>query len=107
MAKTRFEAQFREFVRGFGGEVIPEDQDRSADYFFPQHNVVAELKCLVEDSTAEFIRRRDEIVLSRRTAPNADRSDRNTPFLEVPIPLVERSASNLTKAFSGNSARYS
>jgi hypothetical protein len=90
MARARFEAQFRDFVRDFGGQVVPEDGDRSADYFFPQHNVVAELKCLVEDPTADFLRKRDEIVLSRRTAPQAEFSEPNAPFLEVPTLSGER-----------------
>ena len=50
MPKCKFEAVFRAFVEDFGGEVVPEeaeDGQRSADYLFRQHNVVAELISLV------------------------------------------------------------
>ena len=46
MPKTKFEAVFRGFVEDFGGEAVPEeaeDGQRSADYYFREHNVVAEL----------------------------------------------------------------
>ena len=69
MPKTKFEAVFREFVRDFGGEIVPEeaaDGQRSADYFFPRHNVVAELKCLVVDQTADTFNKLHEIIDQRR-----------------------------------------
>ena len=51
-SKNEFELVFREFVSGFGGEVLPEPSDsKIADYLFRTHNVVAELKCLMEDQT--------------------------------------------------------
>ena len=47
-----FESLFRDFVKQFGGEVIPEPSDvKIADYLFRQQNIVAELKCLVCDQT--------------------------------------------------------
>jgi len=47
-----FEMVFREFVSAFGGEVLPEPSDtKIADYAFRKQNVVAELKCLMEDQT--------------------------------------------------------
>jgi hypothetical protein len=50
--KNEFELTFREFVSGLGGEVLPETSDsKIADYVFRKHNVVAELKSLMEDQT--------------------------------------------------------
>jgi hypothetical protein len=72
MAQTKFEAHFREFVEDFGGQIVAEGADRSADYFFPQHNVVAELKCLVTDQTTDMLRKRDEIIRRRGTALQAE-----------------------------------
>jgi hypothetical protein len=66
MPKTKFEPVFREFVEDFGGEIVPEEAERSADYFFRQHNVVAELKCLVVDQTADMSRKLDGIIDQRR-----------------------------------------
>ncbi len=57
MAKPQeeFEALFRNFVREFGGEILPERSDaKIADYLFRNQNIVAELKCLVFDQTAEM-----------------------------------------------------
>jgi len=51
--QNEFEAVFREFVSGFGGEVLPEPSDtKIADYVFRKQDIVAELKCLMEDQTA-------------------------------------------------------
>jgi len=69
MPKTKFEAVFRAFVEEFGGEVVPEepeDGQPSADYLFPQHNVVAELKCLVVDQTADTLKKLSAIIDQRR-----------------------------------------
>ncbi len=69
MPKNKFEAVFREFVEDFGGEIVPEeaeDGQPSADYFFRQHNVVAELKCLVVDQTADTLNKLTEIIDQRR-----------------------------------------
>jgi hypothetical protein len=50
--QNEFELVFRDFVSGFGGEVLTETYDsKIADYVFRTHNVVAELKCLMEDQT--------------------------------------------------------
>lgn len=65
MPKTKFEAVFRGFVEDFGGEIVPEeakDSRRSADYFFRRHNVVAELKCLVVDQTANTFGKLNEMI---------------------------------------------
>jgi hypothetical protein len=57
--QNEFELLFRDFVSGFGGEVLTETSDgKIADYFFHRHNVVAELKCLMEDQTKAMIRSR-------------------------------------------------
>jgi hypothetical protein len=70
MPKSRFEAEFRAFVEYFGGDVVPEEATaRSADYVFRQHNVIAELKCLVVDQTADTNRKLAEIIEQRRAAP--------------------------------------
>jgi hypothetical protein len=42
---------------------------RSADYVFRKYNVVAELKCLVVDQTAETTRKLAEIIKERQAAP--------------------------------------
>jgi hypothetical protein len=53
--QNEFEAIFRDFVRGFGGEVLPESSDsKIADYLFRNQNIVAELKCLVCDQTEQM-----------------------------------------------------
>jgi hypothetical protein len=52
VGKNEFELIFREFVSGFGGEVLIETSDsKIADYIFRTHKIVAELKCLMEDQT--------------------------------------------------------
>jgi hypothetical protein len=85
MAKTKFEAIFRGFVEDFGGEIIPEEAEDgrpSADYWFRQHNVVAELKCLVVDQTADRLTKLNEIVDQRRAAggPQPGPDDILLPF---------------------------
>jgi hypothetical protein len=50
--KNDFESVFNRFVVGFGGERLPESSDsKIADYFFRKQNIVAELKCLMQDQT--------------------------------------------------------
>jgi len=47
-----FESIFHEFVTDFGGRVLPEAPDgHTADYFFPEQNIIAELKSLSVDQT--------------------------------------------------------
>jgi hypothetical protein len=72
MPRTKFEAVFRAFVEDFGGEVIPEGAERSADYVFRQYNVVAELKCLVVDQAAGVLRKRDELLSLHRVARSVE-----------------------------------
>lgn len=58
-----FEMVFREFVSGFGGEVLPEFSDtKIADYLFRKQNIVAELKCLMEDQTDAMNRKVRQMV---------------------------------------------
>jgi hypothetical protein len=53
-----FESFFHEFVKDFGGEVLPEAQDGyTADYFFRSQGIVAELKTLTIDQTEEMDRK--------------------------------------------------
>jgi len=82
MPKTKFEAAFRAFVEDFGGEIVPEETERSADYFFRAHNVVAELKCLVVDQTPDTLKKLHEIILERLAAPQSepDSNDTLIPF---------------------------
>jgi hypothetical protein len=44
MVNGNFEKVFRDFIRNFGGRVVPEGDEASADLFLPQDNIVAELK---------------------------------------------------------------
>lgn len=55
---TDFELGFRDFVRKFGGEVLPEIHTaRNADYLFREQNVIAELKVLEKDATTDYSRK--------------------------------------------------
>jgi hypothetical protein len=50
--KNELELIFRDFVSGFGGEVLTEtSHSKIADYVFRTHRLVAKLKCLMEDQT--------------------------------------------------------
>ena len=54
-----FEEYFQGCVRDFGGTLLAEatgndEGVRTADYHFPKHNVIAELKTLMQDSTAKM-----------------------------------------------------
>jgi hypothetical protein len=50
-----YELAFQTFVTWFGGKVLPEAADgKTADYLFESHNVIAELKTMLNDSTAEI-----------------------------------------------------
>jgi len=86
MPETKFEAVFRGFVKDFGGEIVPEEAEeglRSADYCFRQHNVVAELKCLVEDQTEATANKLSEIIDQRRAGvgPQAQQPGQNDILL--------------------------
>jgi hypothetical protein len=62
--KNKFEGVFSDFVTEFGGEVLPEPADsKIADYFFRKQNIVAELKCLVEDQTDTMNKKIAPIIL--------------------------------------------
>jgi len=53
-----FESFFCEFVKDFGGEVLPEAQDGyTADYLFRSQNIIAELKTLTVDQTDDINRK--------------------------------------------------
>lgn len=61
--QEEFEELFRDFVKGFGGEVLPEPSDtKIADYLFRKENIVAELKCLVLDQTAPMNTKLTQVV---------------------------------------------
>jgi hypothetical protein len=55
--KDKFETTFRTFVSDFGGNFIPEDMTKRADFHFSADNVIAELKTLEEDARQEHGRR--------------------------------------------------
>jgi hypothetical protein len=60
---SQFEDRFRTFVEGFGGEVLPEPSDaKTADYLFRKQNIVAELKCLVQDQTDKINQKLNPVV---------------------------------------------
>jgi hypothetical protein len=48
-----FETIFRNFVQNFGGTILPEGQAETADFLFPNDNVVAELKTLEVDARSD------------------------------------------------------
>ncbi|HWY22881.1 MAG TPA: hypothetical protein VNX26_16755 [Candidatus Acidoferrum sp.] len=53
-----FESFFHEFVRDFGGDVLPEAREGStADYFFRNQDIIAELKTLTVDQTNDIDRK--------------------------------------------------
>jgi hypothetical protein len=88
--KTEFEGIFRQFVGSFGGEIFPEqaeDSQRSADYFFRQHNVVAELKCLVVDQTADTSNKLREIIDQRRASAGPQAGQQGVA--QIPKQLIE------------------
>lgn len=54
--KVEIEPEMNRFVRSFGGQVVadlvgPSPDFLNADYFFPEENVIAELKCVTEDKS--------------------------------------------------------
>jgi hypothetical protein len=53
MVNPSFEEVFRDFIRNFGGRVVPEGDEESADFFLPQDDIVAELKILQLDARLE------------------------------------------------------
>jgi hypothetical protein len=89
MPKAKCEDVFRRFVEDFGGDIVPEeaeDSERSADYFFCQYNVVAELKCLVVDRTAATYNKLSEIIEQRRRKEPGP-SERPNPY-DVLFPFI-------------------
>jgi hypothetical protein len=56
---------FHKFVADFGGEILPEAPNvRTADYYFRESNVIAELKTLTEDVTEKMNQKLSPIVLT-------------------------------------------
>lgn len=59
-----FESIFQEFVISFGGELLPATSDtKMADYLFRKQNVLAELKCLMQDQTDSMNKKVSDVVL--------------------------------------------
>src|SRR5580658_6320601 len=78
MARNLFEIEFRGFVKDFGGEVLPEDPTpnrNSADYYFREYNIVAELKCFMEDQTEDTRKKLWEIIEQRVEGDHGLRRD--------------------------------
>ena len=48
-----FEATFRQFVKDFGGDLLSEGEAKSADFYFPDANMVTELKTLENEALME------------------------------------------------------
>jgi hypothetical protein len=116
-SRTHFELAFREFVSVFGGEVLPETADgKIADYLFRWHDVIAELKCLMEDQTDAMNKKVEQVVrdwwrnggkipegydssklLEIATAPK-EIADRWVEILKAPIENVIRDANRQIRA---------
>jgi hypothetical protein len=62
MLGGNFEAHFRRFVQGCGGNLIPQNDTESADFLFPKENIVAELKTLQADARLEHARKLQALV---------------------------------------------
>ena len=59
-----FERIFQDFVIDFGGELLPEiPNSHTADYLFPRHNIIAELKSLTVDQTKSMNEKLAPLVL--------------------------------------------
>lgn len=109
------EEGFKEFVRWFGGEVVPEATElgeKSADYVFRSYSVVAELKCLEQDQTANWERKRNEIIqrgIAKQRRPGALVSpNSNVPRLSVngedfdfDLPMQQEFQRTLRKTIEG------
>jgi hypothetical protein len=79
-----FESVFKQFVAGFGGEVLPETSDaKVADYLFRKQNIVAELKCLMQDRTDAMNQKVLRIVLEWIKTHNAFPPGYDGEFLEI------------------------
>lgn len=50
---ANFEVTFREFVREFGGTILPEGSEKSADFHFASDDIIAELKTLEQEVRQE------------------------------------------------------
>lgn len=92
MAKSQFEGVFDKCVEEFGGERVPEEPEhgeRSADYVFRAHSVIAELKGLVVDQAAGMSEKLDEIIESRRAAGVAVASPVESTYQMLPFTSTE------------------
>jgi hypothetical protein len=82
--KNEFENTFREFVTIFGGEVLPETSDaKTADYVFRKQNIIAELKCLMQDQTDAMNQKVLEITLEWIRTHNNFPPGYDGEFLEI------------------------
>jgi len=59
---ANLDAMFCEFVRDFGGEVVPESDVKCADFLFSDDKIIAELKTLQEDARQEHAARLQGLV---------------------------------------------
>ncbi|HEY6988273.1 MAG TPA: hypothetical protein VH369_07815 [Bryobacteraceae bacterium] len=105
MQRAKFEALFRQFVEHFGGEIVPEEAGRSADYFFHRHNVVAELKCLIVDQTTDTFNKLRELTAKHQIDTNSRSMLLSDGFLQewqkvllAPIENIIRDANRQIRA---------
>src|ERR1017187_6929512 len=105
MPKRKFEAVFRGFVEDFGGEIVPEAEDGqpSADYLFRQHNVVAELKCLVVDQTADTLNKLS-VIIDQRRADAGSQAQQLGPN-DILLPFTTAEGEKFTIPFDENFQR--
>jgi hypothetical protein len=62
--QDQFELVFRNFVTDFGGTVLAEASGgHTADYLFPKHNIIAELKSLTVDQTDSMERKLTPVIM--------------------------------------------
>jgi hypothetical protein len=82
--KNDFEVAFKQFVTGFGGEVLLETSDsKVADYLFREQNIVAELKCLMQDQTDAMNQKVVQITLEWIKTHNKFPPGYSGEFLEI------------------------
>jgi hypothetical protein len=56
------EGHFRTVVKSLGGELLPEGQGKSADFFFAKENIVVEFKTLEEEAAQEHAKKLQGLV---------------------------------------------
>jgi hypothetical protein len=57
-----FESHFRTVVQNLGGELLPEGQAETADFFFAKEKIVVEFKALTEEAVQEHAEKLEALV---------------------------------------------